>query len=233
MKLIFTIFLWCTSTLTFSQDKIQIYTTKDGKRYSQTQRDSIERLGNFVGINETRDVGDTLYHFIFYYDKSFLLTPFQKLHQGKKFPQVKLKSPTGKWIDTGQLQDKLLFVYFWSTGLGWEEVSQLNQLADEFKDRVYFLSICSDGESEMLKALSSFQVKFEMAAEGEKVCADLGITNYPTTFIIDKSGIIKEVSEGVPVRTKKDKSFDDPDEEMKFIIYETNSKLLRDFLAGH
>jgi peroxiredoxin len=82
----------------------------------------------------------------------------------------------------------------------------------------------------MLKALSSFQFKFEMVAEGEMTCASLGITNYPTTFIIDRSGIIKEVSEGVPVKTRQGKSFDESDEEMKFIIYETYSKVLSDFL---
>lgn len=60
MKSTITFLLWTFPFLVFSQEKIQIYITKDGKRYSQTQRDSIERLGNFVGINETRDTGHSL-----------------------------------------------------------------------------------------------------------------------------------------------------------------------------
>lgn len=209
----------------FAQNKIKLYTTADGKFYTQKQLDSIATL---------KKKTDSIYNSVFYYDSSANLSFFKKRFKDKLLSRINLKSITGDVIDTEQLKSKLIVIYFWTPSCGpcIAGFPQLNKLKEKYANDVHFIGIAPDSKQEVQSVLNKFKFEFKTIAEAESLIKDLDIVEYPKLFFVDRKGVIRIVEEGVPVKTKPDGTLDRVNEKIQFTAFERYSPFLDEMIKA-
>ncbi len=111
-------------------------------------------------------------------------------------PEIALKDNSGKLVSLTGLRGKIVVVNFWAT---WcigcvQELPQLSGFYDKYQDRnVVVLGITEDSPGEV-KALSrtvriSYPILFDTAAKAHR---SFEASPLPVTFIIDRTGVIRE-----------------------------------------
>lgn len=105
----------------------------------------------------------------------------------------KLVDSEGKEVDFSEMRGKVVLVNIWAT---WcppcvAEMPGMQDLYEDYGDRVEFLFIARDEHDRVEKFISkneySFPVYFERTAPPE----ELSSNSLPTTFVIDASGVIR------------------------------------------
>lgn len=213
--------------LSLGQNQVQVFVGTDGKRYSPQQRDSLEQAGNYVGKKETQISNDTAYTSIYFFDRSLLLSPFQRSLIGKPLPSFKLRSTDGKIVTNDSIRNRIAMVVFWSTSCGpcIAEFPQLNQLRSKYNDRVSFITMAPEKPKEVARILKKFPLQLCVLPNGSGLMDQLGIKSYPVTFFVDRTGIVRAVKEGVPVRRSE------KDGTLKFIPFEEYSKIIEEIVS--
>lgn len=123
--------------------------------------------------------------------------------EGKEFPEFELTDLEGNTFSKEMAEGKILVVKTWFLRCKpcIEEMPQLNQLVDEYKDRedVIFLSLSLDPEDELEKFLDTKEFKYPVIADQKAFIEDtLGFSIYPTHIIVEPSGKIKKVVNTAP-----------------------------------
>jgi peroxiredoxin len=133
------------------------------------------------------------------HDKAFdisMTRDWQNCIKGKSMPYFSLETISGEKIETQKLLGKVLVINLWFAGCKpcVAEIPALNQLATEYKNMdVVFLGISTD-DRQTLKSdfLPRHPFKFTIIPDGDSIVERIGHTGFPTTYIIDKRGTIKD-----------------------------------------
>jgi peroxiredoxin len=117
----------------------------------------------------------------------------------KRIPDIDLKTISGKSFQLKNLRGKVVVLNFWFTACipCIEEMPALNRLVKEYKKKeVMFFGITYDN----LKTLRSqflprHKFDFNIVSD-KKSITEMFSAGYPTTYIIDKNGIVRAVWSG-------------------------------------
>ena len=123
--------------------------------------------------------------------------------EGTEFPDFRLTDLEGKIWSKEELQGKTLVVKTWFIRCKpcIEEMPQLNQLVEEYRDRddFVFLSLSLDSEEELQKFLSEKEFEYVVIPNQKAFIEDtLGFSIYPTHIIVEPTGRIRKVVNSAP-----------------------------------
>jgi len=120
----------------------------------------------------------------------------QPIKGNTKVPNLNLTDLKGKKWDTRDLRGKVIFLNFWATWCGpcKEEMPSMEELYQQFKSKDFiFLTISVDYEKkEIVKEfIGKHRYTFPVLLDPECATLDLfQVKGIPTTFLIDKKGIM-------------------------------------------
>lgn len=146
---------------------------------------------------------DTLYYHLTQ-DKTFNpmkgMIDWRNCIRGKEMPELSLKTVTGEKIETKDLKGKVIVINLWFTTCYpcILELPALNRLVEEYKDKdVVFLGISTDTKA-MLDAdfFPKYKFDFKIIADGKDVVKKIGNTGFPTFYIIDTEGKVRDAWSG-------------------------------------
>lgn len=123
---------------------------------------------------------------------------------GKKFPDFAGSSTNATTVKTKDISGKIVFVNFWFAACTpcMAEMKALNQLYDSLKNNndFYFLSISYDPDSVIKKTIKKFNIQYPVVHVSQAETKRLNFAHgYPTSFILDRNGIIKFFSTGATI----------------------------------
>jgi len=116
---------------------------------------------------------------------------------GKKAPEFILKDINGRPFSLSSLKGKAVLVNFWAT---WcppcrSEMPSLNKLYKEYgSGELVVLAVSTDRTSSGVKDfLSKHPVDFAVLMDSDsKVSRQFKVFSLPTTFLLDKSGVVRQ-----------------------------------------
>jgi peroxiredoxin len=126
----------------------------------------------------------------------FLKVGIQLVKSGTKAPNFFLEDLTGKKSELKHHRGKVVFLNFWATWCGpcKEEMPSMEELCNQFKDRDFvFLTISVDyaGIKPVKDFIEKHRYTFPVLIDPKCETLDLfEVKGIPTTFLIDKKGII-------------------------------------------
>lgn len=131
---------------------------------------------------------DTLYHPIKYF-------------KGKESPSFEYSSLGGKEYSSNSFKGKVTFVNFWFSNCSpcIAEMKSLNELYLQFKDNpgFQFLSFTFDSPELIRKAVTKYEMKFDIISVSDAECRRLNFNRgFPTNIIYDKEGKVILMSVG-------------------------------------
>ncbi|MBI1748230.1 MAG: TlpA family protein disulfide reductase [Acidobacteria bacterium] len=105
-------------------------------------------------------------------------------------------------IKLSDYRNKVIFVNFWASwDVHWhEEVPIFNALYEKYRDRgfeIISISLDDGGTNDIKPELERMKVNYKVVMGNESVSADYRIRKIPTTFIIDREGIIRKHYVGI------------------------------------
>lgn len=117
---------------------------------------------------------------------------------GKLAPAFSLKDINGKKVSVSDLRGKVVLLNFWATTCGpcKTEMPSMSRLYTELRDRGFVvLAVTIDtSEKAVMSFVSAAGVSFPVLLDKDKdvYFDDYAVLGLPTTFLIDKNGIIAE-----------------------------------------
>lgn len=116
------------------------------------------------------------------------------------FPSFEFKGQN-KIINNNSIKGKVVFINFWFEGCVpcMAEMDGLNQLYQKFKDNknFEFVSVSKDDDAAIKRVKNKYRLSFNVYSSTEKDCKRLSSgSGYPTSIIIDKTGVIKFIHVG-------------------------------------
>lgn len=123
-----------------------------------------------------------------------------------KFSQI-VQGPNLNEISWDKLKGKVVVLEFWNTDCGpcIQAIPHLNDLVEQFSGKpAVFLSISDDNADRLKQFLQRRPIKSWLALDGpfNPTKTAFGINGTPTTFIIDKSGIIVAITHPAKLEAK-------------------------------
>ncbi|MFK7798493.1 MAG: peroxiredoxin family protein [Aureispira sp.] len=115
---------------------------------------------------------------------------------GKKIPSLDVKGIDGKTYNPAKMQGKIVLLNFWFAACKpcITEIASLNELQRKFtKSKLTVLSVSTDAQSIAQKLAAQKNMNYTVAADGKAAAERLNVVTFPTSFLIDERGIIKEV----------------------------------------
>jgi peroxiredoxin len=144
-------------------------------------------LKSLTNVDST--VGDTIYNSL----------KWQDCVIGKPVPAIELTTIKGKMFELEKLQGSVVVINFWFTACQpcIEELPALNKLADEYKSKgVVFFGITYDSYKTLkTQFLPKHKFDFNIVCDVKSI-TEMFSAGYPTTYIIDKTGIVRFVWNG-------------------------------------
>ena len=126
-----------------------------------------------------------------------LFSPFEvdKL-VGKKAPEFKARDLSGKSVSLSSFKGKPILLNFWATWCPYcrEERPYLNSLHKEYKDKGLVIIAVSVDKSEetVRKFLKKMPLDFIILHDNDNAASQpYGVYSLPTSFTVDRNGIIK------------------------------------------
>jgi peroxiredoxin len=125
---------------------------------------------------------------------------------GTKAPAFTATLLTGETVDSKSLLGKVVVLKFWYVACGpcRQEIPQLNQMVDEFKDQpVVFLGLALDGPEKLRSFLEEMPYRYQVVPNAQPIIdAFGGTTYYPTHVVIDTRGAIVHYAAGGGLQTQ-------------------------------
>ncbi len=115
---------------------------------------------------------------------------------GFKAPNFALKDLNGKTVSLAAMRGRVVIINFWATWCGpcKVEMPSMNSLYNDLKGKDFeLLAISSDvqGEKVVRPFVTQGRFTFPVLLDSSfRVNGDYGITGIPTTFVVDKDGVI-------------------------------------------
>lgn len=100
----------------------------------------------------------------------------------------------GRQVKLSQLKGKVVVLNFWFTGCPpcVEEIPDLNNLTSMYnKSKVKFLAVTFDKAEVVRTFQKNHDFKFQQLPDARNVVDDYNIKLFPSTLVIDKSGVIR------------------------------------------
>lgn len=116
----------------------------------------------------------------------------------KKAVEWKLKDLAGKYHTSKQYRGKIVILDFWYRGCPWciRAMPSLNRLAQEYKNSVVVLGMNIDKDiNDALLVQDKMQLVYPSLQCGD-VYKKYGVSGFPTLFVIDKKGVIRDIHIG-------------------------------------
>lgn len=115
---------------------------------------------------------------------------------GKPIPQFTLKDPTGKELRSSDTKGKVVIIDFWAT---WcphcvKEIPAFVELYEKYKEKgLIIIGISTDEDRDAVqKFVEKYNVNYPVVMANDEIQSVFGgINSIPTTFIVDKQGIIR------------------------------------------
>lgn len=122
---------------------------------------------------------------------------------GKKFPEFSAKLTSGQNISSQDLKNKAVFINFWFAACTpcLKELKGLNRLFDSIKTKssMLFLSFTFDSPEISREAVKRLGIRFPVINVSKDLCRTMGATGFPKSMVLSKNGIIKWISDILPV----------------------------------
>jgi peroxiredoxin len=138
-------------------------------------------------VHWTHDTGST--------EKAFI--GWQNCLKGKLFPSFSLQTISGERIETEKLRGKIVVINLWFTSCEpcMEELPALNRLVQEYKNKnIVLLGITFDSKAVLDQYFfPKYKFDFKIIPNSMDIIKRIGNTGFPTTFIIDSKGKVKDV----------------------------------------
>jgi len=129
--------------------------------------------------------------------------PFEILRQcalNKPIPSFKLVTMNGDTISSKQIEGKVIVLNFWFIDCHpcIAEVPGMNKLTAEYKNNnVEFLAITWETDKRVKEEfLKKYKLDFKIIPEARRYINNAMASGYPTTYILDTKGIIREAWNG-------------------------------------
>lgn len=118
--------------------------------------------------------------------------------EGKKFPGLNYKDINGKVYNSQNTKGKIVVVKCWFLHCQAcnEEIPELNKMVNHYKGRndIVFVSLAFDAEDKLKAYMKTHEFKYALAHVPESYMErQLGVTEYPTHYIVNKNGLIAKV----------------------------------------
>ena len=187
----------------------------DGSVVPSKSLDSIKKVlgGREVGIS-IQDDGKGYVHPV--RNKTEELESETKLnsHLDKPAPEFAFKDLAGKLYSLTDLKGKVVVLNFWFTQCGGciMEMPDLNELKQNYNSKdVVFLGITFDDNSKINTFLTKHKFDYTILPDAKKACLDYDIYGYPTSVVIDRSGVIKFINCSIDgdIRSRLTKAIDE------------------------
>jgi peroxiredoxin len=123
------------------------------------------------------------------------------LDAGAKMPEIGLKDLSGKQVDVASLAGKVVIIDFWAT---WcapcrEELPELEKFYKKYGGKgLAIVGVSVDKEPDNIKSfLEKLKVTFPVVHDaGHAVSGKYGPPRMPSSYIVDKKGIVRYVHGG-------------------------------------
>jgi len=135
----------------------------------------------------------------FDYD-SFLKSQRDK-YMGIQYPAFNVKTSDSSIFSNADLANKVIFINFWfeSCAPCIAEIDGFNEMFAKLKDKSNFLfiSFTFDPDSTIKKLIAKYNIEYKVIHIDRAECYRLNFKNgFPSSFILDKKGIIKYFKAG-------------------------------------
>jgi len=140
-----------------------------------------------------------------------LLCPIGYVAIGHPYPTFKLTSKN-KTVDNQNINGKVVFINFWFEGCHpcMVEMEALNKLFEKLKDNkdVVFITVTWDNEETIKRVKAKYSLSFDIFAASGKECQRLNYgCGYPTSIVLDKTGMVKYRHSGGSIEKEKADEF--------------------------
>lgn len=112
------------------------------------------------------------------------------------FPETILSTIHNKSIDLSTLRGKPTVLNFWFTTCTpcIEEMPVLNKIKQKFEGKVNFIAITFSSQKSVAQFLKTHRFDYRQVAGADSLTKALGIEFYPKNIILDKDGVVKEIT---------------------------------------
>ena len=119
----------------------------------------------------------------------------------EKAPDFVLNDMNGKKVTLSEYKGKPVLLNFWATWCGYcrKERPHLNALYNEYKKQgLVVLSVSTDRSIEKVRSyLKNIPADFIVLSDADgRTASEYGIRGYPSSFLIDRSGLVKQAFAG-------------------------------------
>lgn len=129
--------------------------------------------------------------------REFFTFPDLENKIGKPFPIENYKNPKGQNFHADEMKGKMTFINFWSTTCEpcLKELPYLNKLKETLGEKAHFIAITYDTKEKVDQFLAKRTFNFQHITDSsQELKSYFPILRNPMTFIVDKNGIIKEIT---------------------------------------
>ena len=123
--------------------------------------------------------------------------------RGKPIPPLTFKTIAGESYEQPSLSGKIVVINFWFMGCVpcRQEMPALNRLVNEYQGKeVLFLGFATDREQQLKPSyFTQNRFDFKIIGDAYPIAKSFFVLGYPTTFIVDGEGIIRDMWMGVGV----------------------------------
>ena len=116
--------------------------------------------------------------------------------KGESVPNISVETIDGKTYNLAQMDGKIVLLNFWFAACKpcITEIPSLNELQSKYKkDNLLVLSISTDNLEKAKQIAQDKKMAYAVVANGKKTAELMEVSSFPTSFLIDKKGIIQEV----------------------------------------
>ncbi|MBI5464638.1 MAG: TlpA family protein disulfide reductase [Ignavibacteriales bacterium] len=116
----------------------------------------------------------------------------------RKAPLFSLKTADGKVVELAKLKGKVVVVNFWATWCGpcRAEIPAFLEVYQQYKEKgleIVGISVDDDGWGAVKPFVAKYKITYPIVVDNNKVARSFGdLSAIPTTFVIDKQGMIVE-----------------------------------------
>ena len=119
----------------------------------------------------------------------------------EKAPDFVLNDMNGKKVTLSEYKGKPVLLNFWATWCGYcrKERPHLNSLYNEYKEKgLVVLSVSTDRSVEKVRSyLKKIPADFIVLSDSDgRTASEYGIRGYPSSFLIDRNGLVKQAFAG-------------------------------------